>query len=58
MFTSDGVTYSVILGVWLGGNMVFVMAVIHFKTILSDHYQTFDFNKDMPFHTISGNVAV
>ena len=40
------------------GEYELVMEVIHFKTILSDSYQTFDFNKDMRFHAISGNVAV
>ena len=34
------------------------LEVIHFKTILSDPYQIFNFSKDMRFHAISGNVAV
>ena len=58
MFTSDRVTYSGILGGLVVGEYELALEVIHFKTILSDSYQTFDFNKDMRFHPISGNVAV
>jgi hypothetical protein len=28
MFTSDGVTWTAVWGVWLGGNMVFVLEAI------------------------------
>ena len=58
MFTSDGVTWTAVWGVCCVGEYELVMEVIHFKTILSDSYQTFDFNKDMRFHAISGKVAV